>query len=517
MLGVFVGVSSAHAATPSVVSTKITGSNTLTIVYSEPVITNSWDYTNFTGNLSGLGIMSITGSGTSIVTLTLNGIPSTSNTSGYLTIGTGVISASTNASFPGGTYNVTSAQAPILSSVSVSVNNIGDTFSAMGSQITLTFSTNKSVVNPTVTLLGHTIGVSGTGPGPYTVNYTLVSGDAQGTIPATILFTDTSGNSGSATVNILSNGTSNTTGSSGGYITSNANSSGVLYPGNTIVFTLVPSVTQSNVRSVAGSYNGVPLSWYTSNNGATYIATYTVALGQANTTYPLQISGVTLVDQYGNTVGPFSGTDVQKTIVASTASGPITIYQSAAIPTPNVNTTPSYSLVSTAPGIIRYGGDCSSQTTSASAGLNTIVMNTLANGLHSNCVITVTDSAGNISNQLVVSPFVVGTIVTTSPSSDLTAQIKALQDRLVSLQTQTSASGASKSYQFNNFLGIGSVSADVTALQNLLKEKGLYTGPITGRYGALTEAAVKKYQAAHGLTPAGYVGPGTREALNTGK
>ena len=146
-----------------------------------------------------------------MITLTLSGIAVVSNgTSGYLTIGTGVMSVSTSSAFPGGTYNVTSAQAPILTSVSVSVNKLGNTFSTVGSQITLTFSTNESVVNPTVTLLGHTIGVSGTGPGPYTVNYTLVSGDAQGTVNATIMFTDTNGNSGSATVNVLSNGSGST-------------------------------------------------------------------------------------------------------------------------------------------------------------------------------------------------------------------------------------------------------------------------------------------------------------------
>ena len=165
-IGLFAVASTAFAATPSVVSVKLTGSNIITVVYSEPVTTNSWDYTNFTGNLSGLGVTSISGSGSNVITLTLSGTPVVSQgTSGYLTIGSGVISVSTGSAFPGGSYNVTSAQAPILSAVSVSVVNSGNTFSTVGSQIMLTFSTNEAVVNPTVTLLGHTIGVSGTGPG----------------------------------------------------------------------------------------------------------------------------------------------------------------------------------------------------------------------------------------------------------------------------------------------------------------------------------------------------------------
>jgi hypothetical protein len=374
-------------------------------------------------------------------------------------------------------------------------------------------------VNPTVVILGHTIGVNGTGSGPYTVNYTLVSGDAQGTVNATIMFTDLNGNSGSATVNVLSNG-SGTTGNASGYISSNANSPGVLYTGNSITFTLVPSTPEPNARSVTGSYNGVPLSWYTTNNGATYTAVYTVAAGQTNTTYPLQISGVSLVDQYGNTTGPFSGSDVQKTVSATAVTGPITIYQTNPIPTTAVNQNPSYGFVSTEPGTIHYGGDCSSQTTSAIAGLNTVVMNTLADGTHTNCTITVTDAAGNTSNQLVVSPFTIGiaAATTTSPVSGVAAELQSLESQLAQLQSQAGAgrSGATVHYNFTEFLGVGSQDAQVTDLQKQLAAGGFYSGPITGYFGTLTEVAVGKFQAAHGISVKGYVGPSTRAALNAG-
>ncbi len=521
----FAVASSAYAATPSVVSVKLTGPNIITVIYSEPVTTNSWDYTNFTGNLNGVGVTSISGSGSSVITLTLSGDPAITNgSSGYITIGSGVVSVSTATAFPGGSYNVTSAQAPILASVSVNVANVGSTFSASGSEITLTFSTNESVVNPTVTILGHTIGVTGTGSGPYTVNYTVASGDAQGTINATILFTDTNGNSGSATVNILSNG-AGTNGSTAGYITSNANSPGILYSGNSITFTLTPSTAEPNVRSVSGSYNGVPLSWYTTNNGATYTATYTVAAGQSNTTYPLQISGVSLVDQYGNTVGPFSGSDVQKTITASAVTGPITIYQSAAITSPSTNSTPSYGFFSTEAGTIRYAGDCSSPTTSAVAGLNTVTFNTLGVGTHSNCTIIVTDVAGNASNQLVVSPFTITSGTTssaTASNSDFANEIQSLESQLVALQSKAAGSvtgggTTNASYNFTEFLAVGSQDAQVTALQERLIADGFLSGSATGYYGSLTQAAVMKYQTANGLDAKGYVGPGTRAALNAGK
>jgi hypothetical protein len=278
---------------------------------------------------------------------------------------------------------------------------------------------------------------------------------------------------------------------------------------------------------VTGSYNGVPLAWNTANNGTTFSAVYTVAVGQSNTTYPLQISGVSIVDQYGNTIGPFSGSDIQKTVTATAVSGPITVYQSNPVPATGASQNPSYGFVSTEPGTIKYGGDCSSPTTSATAGLNTVVFNTLANGTHNDCTITVTDAAGSTSNQLVISPFTVGamaSIVTapapTTASSSIASEIQSLEGQLAQLQTQaavgTSGSTTATPYDFTEFLSVGSQDAQVTALQNRLITDGFLSASATGYYGTLTETAVEKFQTAHGISPKGYVGPSTRAALNAG-
>ncbi len=69
---------------------------------------------------------------------------------------------------------------------------------------------------------------------------------------------------------------------------------------------------------------------------------------------------------------------------------------------------------------------------------------------------------------------------------------------------------------FTKVLQNGSTGTEVTALQVQLKTLGVYSGPITGKFGALTEAAVKRYQAKHGLKQAGVTGPATRELLNKG-
>ncbi len=81
----------------------------------------------------------------------------------------------------------------------------------------------------------------------------------------------------------------------------------------------------------------------------------------------------------------------------------------------------------------------------------------------------------------------------------------------------TTAVTGTGAHTFTLFLSAGSQGAEVTALQNYLTQKGFYSGSITGFYGSLTEAAVGKYQTAHGIDPVGYVGPSTRAALNAGK
>ncbi len=89
--------------------------------------------------------------------------------------------------------------------------------------------------------------------------------------------------------------------------------------------------------------------------------------------------------------------------------------------------------------------------------------------------------------------------------------------------TTTTASSTTNSgtttgpYDFTEFLSVGSADQEVEDLQQYLTTKGYFTGPVTGYYGALTQAAVAAYQTAHGINPAGYVGPSTRAAMNAGE
>jgi len=124
---------------------------------------------------------------------------------------------------------------------------------------------------------------------------------------------DTSGNAATQvtrTVNVI-----DTTAPVISSITSDATAVGALKIGDAIHFTVTPAHSEPGA-AVSGSYNGHALTWTTSDAGVTYTAAYTVASGDTDQVAPLQISGVTMTDEAGNTSAAASGTDVAKTIDA---------------------------------------------------------------------------------------------------------------------------------------------------------------------------------------------------------
>ncbi|MDQ1284546.1 MAG: large repetitive protein [Patescibacteria group bacterium] len=111
---------------------------------------------------------------------------------------------------------------------------------------------------------------------------------------------------------------------------------------------------------------------------------------------------VYLTDSAGN-----QGNNATDTAAKST-SVPV-IARVTAVATPTNDTTPRYVFSSTEAGDITYGGDCSSNTLVAASGNNAIdfTFAASAEGTHSNCTITVTDSADNVSNTLNVPAFTI--------------------------------------------------------------------------------------------------------------
>lgn len=115
----------------------------------------------------------------------------------------------------------------------------------------------------------------------------------------------------------------------------------------------------------------------------------------------------------------------------------------------------------------------------------------------------------------------------TTTIAQLMAQIAALQAQLTGLSgTQTagtSGTGACTGITFTRNMTVGATGSDVKCLQQILNQSASTQVSVTGAgspgnetsyFGGLTLVAVKKYQAANGLTPAAQVGPLTRAKLN---
>ena len=90
-----------------------------------------------------------------------------------------------------------------------------------------------------------------------------------------------------------------------------------------------------------------------------------------------------------------------------TASTAPIIVEVTSVATPTNDSTPDYTFSSTETGTITYGGPCSSSTTIAVPGNNTITLNTLSEGTYSDCTITVTDSEVNLSVYHTITSFTV--------------------------------------------------------------------------------------------------------------
>ena len=96
------------------------------------------------------------------------------------------------------------------------------------------------------------------------------------------------------------------------------------------------------------------------------------------------------------------------------------IAEVTAVTTPTNDSTPNYTFSSTETGTITYGGSCSSGTTSATTSNNTITLVSLSDGTYSDCTIKVTDSAGNVSNSLTITTFVINAFSGNNNYSTLT-------------------------------------------------------------------------------------------------
>ena len=89
----------------------------------------------------------------------------------------------------------------------------------------------------------------------------------------------------------------------------------------------------------------------------------------------------------------------------STGSYSSTIKEVTPVPSTTNDSTPDYVFNANMAGTITYGGSCSSSTTSAISGNNTITLASLSDGTYSDCTITVTNQQLNLKGSLTITSF----------------------------------------------------------------------------------------------------------------
>lgn len=360
---------------------------------------------------------------------------------------------------------------------------------------------------------------------------TITAGSETGTANVTVCSLSGTNNCGSVTVVVGGSNNSNTT---------NTTTSG-------------PTLSPSSISPSLGSTQSITISgngnYFVSSNSNSAVASYTLtgsilqvtALSNGSATITVCQTGgcsnlTITVGSGGNTGGVLSfsqsnpSLSVGQTIIV-TISGGSGVYSLSSISNTNVASSSlsgnTLTIIGKAFGsatlsLCESGGSCNS--------LPVTVTGTTTNTSSNASQTTPTQPSISQVPSVVFPSTLINQITLlegqlaqmTSQLAQLKATIQALisGSSIVPLSTSGSSGSTSvnttagSSYKFYYPLEHGDENQEVTELQKRLTAEGFYSGPVTGYFGPLTEQAVQAYQRAHGLTPLGNVGPGTREALN---
>lgn len=192
--------------------------------------------------------------------------------------------------------------------------------------------------------------------------------------------------------------------------------------------TIAPSAPSAFTATVIGNSTSADLAW--ANPVADFAS---VTIRRSTSAYPTtitdgsavtggtNITGSSLADS-GLTHGTYYYSIFAKDTVGNiSSSATITAMIDTIAPivstvtpvtTPATDTTPDYTFTTDEAGTITYGGSCSSVTTSAILGNNTITLNTLTPATYTDCTITITDAATNVSTILTIPSFTISSTST---------------------------------------------------------------------------------------------------------
>lgn len=453
-------------------------------------------------------------------TITASGDPNNSyfvsNNSNPTIISVGI---SSNSITIAGGSSTGSGTIAICSTTSTSIcNNIYVTISTNASGTTVSFTSNNITINNTQNMSLSIYGGSGS-------NYFIYSNSNPNAVTATIssntLYLTGNSTLGSATINVCSA----TVGSSCAnlYVTDS---------NTTTSSTITVSLSQTSISLNPAQTSTITASGDSTNN---YYASSNSNANVVN----IKIDGSTIYLNGGNTAGTSiinicssSSNSSCATLIVTTTSynAPLTFSQNVISLTSGqtTNVIGYYSGTSSGGLFVSYNSNPNIVTAKMS-GNNIIALtagSSSGSGTVSICSSATTSDCANlyITNSTSSTPS--PTPSPTPTNTDLENQLAKLQAQLAALlQSAATSTGSNSttpittSYKFYNPLKFGSTGKDVTELQKRLNTEGIYSGPITGYYGSLTQTAIKKYQEKHGLATSGKsgygnVGPATRAFLN---
>lgn len=299
-----------------------------------------------------------------------------------------------------------------------------------------------------------------------------------------------------------------------GSLTSTATTTGALKVGDTITFTVLSASPEAG-GTVTGTYNSVPVTFATTDAGTTFVGTYTVVEGQTDQPTPVQFSGITLRDAAGNTASGSTG-DVLKTIDANTPGTPASSLASGTYSVVQ----PGTSLTSAGADTIRFTLGGSAPTCTA----GTIYTGPITITGSSPVEIVGCDAAGNASSVVTYNYIIQGASHRSSGGGGGGggSSVTTVPAPAPAAVAAVSGTPAATHAAITRNLTVGSAGTDVMWLQAFLNDHGFPVaasgtgskGHETNTFGARTKAALAKFQAAKGITPAaGYFGAKTRTAV----
>jgi len=160
------------------------------------------------------------------------------------------------------------------------------------------------------------------------------------------------------------------------------------------------------------------------------------------------------------------------------------------------DSTPSYTFSSTEAGNITYGGSCSSSTTAAASGNNSIDLSNLSDDTYDNCTVTVTDSAGNAGNTITLTSFTIDTtaptVSSTSPSNGTTTDVNSFSATFSDVVDNTTLTTSTFTVTDNSSNAVsGTVSSSDNTSANNTTVTFTPSSMTTGSYTATVSNAVK--------------------------